>query len=91
MQAEEVQLRSTEITGYVIKETCLGYCLDWLDLGATTLGKMGFRTCVIECFRVLAYYRARKMIPELTLFSHPAYRFSPLGSSPFFSQFYLHC
>jgi hypothetical protein len=70
MQAEEAQLLSTKITGYVINETAVfGFCLDWRSWGAsihayrrrTTTLRMGI-TCVIECFRVLAYYRCHDEI-----------------------------
>jgi hypothetical protein len=34
MQAEEAQLLSTKITGYVINETAVfGFCLDWRSWG----------------------------------------------------------
>lgn len=69
MQAEEAQLLSTKITGYVINETAVfGFCLDWRSWGhpytrrrRTTTLRMGI-TCVIECFRVLAYYRCHDEI-----------------------------
>jgi hypothetical protein len=68
MQAEEAQLRSTKITGYVINETAVfGFCLDWQSscwghhiVLYTSRERQdddleNSITCVIECFRVLAY------------------------------------
>lgn len=51
---------------------------------------MGFRTCVIECFRVLAYYRATKWYLSWLCFLLYRIGFRLSVQAPFF-QFYLHC
>lgn len=96
MQAEEAQLRSTKITGYVINETAVfGFCLDWRSWGhhslctyrRTTTLRMGI-TCVIECFRVLAYYRCYDEIIPGWLFCFV--RLAPSSLSTLLSNYKLH-
>lgn len=75
IRAEEVQLRSTEITGYVINETAVfRFCLNWRSRSFFDLGENKYNMCnwMLPRTCLLSY---DKMIPELWLFLYRVFVF----------------